>query len=518
MHSVQPRSGDSILFPATFFAAAAAPSPAEPPFFADLHLDEIVAAALAGRDEYHLAELFYQPLKTAEEIAYRQEIMRDVQAGPTLAAFRAFSGQMARMRRHLATAETIHFAIHKHGYILEAATVYSRAVAALHHALGPMPLESRGLRDFRTRLGEYVQSENFQTLTAMAENIQSRLRAIIYCIRIQEDLVTVSRYAGEADFGQEVQHTFARFQQGTVRDYTAALAPGDSMNHVEVRILALVARLHPDLFADLETFCAKYPDFPADIVVQCEREIQFFMAWVEFTGRVAQTGLRFCYPQILVNAKSLAVREGFDLALATHLLPSGAAPVCNDLTLNDPERIIVVSGPNQGGKTTFARMLGQLHYLASLGCTVPAVEAKLGLVDGIFTHFERPENFADLRGKLQDDLLRLRDIVRHATGHSMVILNEIFSSTSARDGLYLATRMIAKLAELQTLCVCVTFLDELSRLNDHTVSVVAGVAPADPTQRTFRLERHPADGNAYALAVAQQHHLTYAQIKRRLTP
>ncbi|HEX9924305.1 MAG TPA: DNA mismatch repair protein MutS, partial [Anaerolineae bacterium] len=346
--------------------------------------------------------------------------------------------------------------------------------------------------------------------------VKAELSSVKYSVIVGEGKFSVRKYDGEADYSLEVEKVFEKFKQGAVEDYRFKLQQSSGMNHIEAKILEFVARLYPEPFAALDHFCAGHSQFIDETIRVFDREIQFYLAYLEFMTIVKRKGLAFCYPQVSPTRREVCAQDAFDLALVNSLLATKQPVICNDFSLVGPERIIVVSGPNQGGKTTFARMFGQLHYLASLGCPVPGREARLFLCDQIFTHFEREEDIRNLRGKLQDDLVRIHNILAQVTPRSLLILNEIFASTTLKDAVFLSQEIMTRAMALDLLGVWVTFIDELSTLSEKTISMISTVDPENPATRTFKIIRKPADGLAYALSIVKKHRLTYEQIKERL--
>jgi DNA mismatch repair protein MutS len=493
-----------------------ADQPEEPACFCDLHLDQVLASMTAGREDYDLKPFFYTSLREVGAVRYRHEVIRDLEKPKVLGSVRAFAEQMRRMRKHLAQAKKLRYEQQQQRWFLDAVDVYGEAVGALADELTQAPLDSRGLGAFRQYLTAYRNSERFTGLVSQTGNLLEGLASVRYCVHIRGNRVKVSNYDDEADYSAEVTETFAKFRQGAVKDHRVKLPQWADMNHVEAQILRLVAQLHPEVFVALDDFCTHQVDFVDPVIGAFDREVQFYLAYLEYIQRFQAAGLAFCYPEVTAQPGEVYAEDAFDLALANKAVPERSAVVPNGFSLKGLERILVVTGPNQGGKTTFARMVGQLHYLASLGVPVPGRRARLLLPDQVFTHFEREEDLANLRGKLEDELVRIHDILGRATASSVIVMNESFASTTLRDALVVGTAVIQQLLQLGCLGVYVTFVDELASLDDATVSMVSLVAPDNPALRTYKVVRKPADGLAYAAAIANKYGLSYRSLRRRI--
>ena len=486
-----------------------------PAFFTDLNCDQIVEAITAEREEYNLKPFFHDCLRRRDAVIYRHEAIQDLEKPSLLERVNSFARKMREMRAHLERVQKLHYKEQKQAWFVDSVELYCHAIQSFAEDLYGEDLESRGFLGFAGYLSRYASSVRFRSLVLQTTQLKEHLAEESIAYSSREAASRCENTISESDYSATVEETFEKFKQGAAKDYKVKFSASEDMNHIEAKVLEFVARLYPDVFSALDDYCATNAGYLDETVAAFDREIQFYIAYLEYIAALKRSGLRFCYPSILDKGKEIYDYEGFDIALAHKLKAQNSPVVCNDFHLEGKERILVVSGPNQGGKTTFARAFGQLHYLASIGCPVPGgrrsstysttclrilKEKKRSKISGASSRTTCSE-----RERLS---IRLPPVChRHERDF-------YFDDAERRD--VFSAKLMKKLIELDVLAVWVTFVDELASFGPETVSMVSTVVPDNPALRTFKIVRQPADGLAYAMAIAQKHGLTYESIKQRI--
>ena len=215
-----------------------------------------------------------------------------------------------------------------------------------------------------------------------------------------------------------------------------------------------------------------------------------------------------------------------DLALRLRLAEGEAAMrqkvVTNQIAAGEGALIAIVTGPNSGGKTTYTRAIGQAQVLAQAGLLVPGSSARISPVDAIYSHFAAPERADIGGGRLAEELERLAQIFRHATRHSLVLLNEPLASTD-----HAAARALCRdiLAGLQLLGARAVFVTHIYELADDAgvpgvISLTAGVTAiaqnGDTPVPSYSIAPGRPQIAGYAAELARRHGLSRDQIATTL--
>lgn len=496
-------------------------TPTSPDVLRDLALDQLVDRLAATTRAIDLGEHFAAALTDADAVRYRQDVFRDLRDDGVRKALAAFEDGITHTWALEGTASQCRLTYQRELWHLRAVTTYAEAITTastgVAAALDASPDEaSLALRRVAAHLATLAASAPFVELRDRAARLVDGLAAIRLSALVRGARVTVAHFDDEPDLGTEVLATFERFRQADAAPVRTERANEIELDRVQGWILERVAGLNVDYFDDLIGFAHDVPEPVDPVVGRVAAELRFYFSYLDLLDPLEKAGLATCLPEVSTTKKALAVTGAYDLVLARRLVQDRTRVITNDLSLAGDERILVISGPNQGGKTTTSRIFGQLHHLAALGCPVPGADAVVFVPDKIVTQFEREEGLDSLEGKLGEDLARMHRLLDGATGSTVVVLNEVFSSTTLDDARFLTRTVLDRLIELDALAVCVTFIDELSRLGPKTVSMVSTVDPEDPTVRTFEVVRRPADGRAYALALAEKYGLTYDRLSRRV--
>ena len=500
--------------------------------------DDLGLSSLRTRFELP-GEFLYELCQDPATIRYRQEVLADAVASAEL---RQIFAQLQPMLHELAyftkTRTEQSSPLQQAVWRLGELETYVACLTALGEASALPGMRSTGMQ----ALGEFVrrrrQDEVYRRLEAelpalrgglkrrasvtVGINLDSQLRpSEATLLRVHErkfeDTPLLTRLFGVAN----------PFRPLTKVHRTSAMTP--LLGELD-RVLGAVAR-------PLAKALGEFVQLQVRDVLPLEQEIRFYLGGARMMMALHELGMPTCIPKLApAEERCSQASDLYDIGLALSGQQSQPAHsvVRNDIDAGDRGRIAILTGPNQGGKTTFVRAVGVMHVLAQSGLHVAARQATVSAADQVITHFPSEEGGAIEGGRLAEEARRVGAIFAEASDQSVVLLNESLSSTSPSESLYLAQDVVRALRLLGARAIFATHLHELGerlqQINDEVeggslvVSLVAGIAPGgDGTdvaqagmRRTYRIAPGPPVGLSYARDVADRYEISFERLRPKI--
>jgi len=174
----------------------------------------------------------------------------------------------------------------------------------------------------------------------------------------------------------------------------------------------------------------------------------FYAGFAEYFLDLKKQGFDICRPKLLpAEQRRMVVKNARNPLLAAEQ-HDGQRVVPSEIGHSAERNMFVITGPNNGGKTTYVRTVGLVQLMAQKGLFVTAESAEVSFVDGIYTHFVTPDDITKGEGRYRNELLRVKEILESATPYSLVILDEPCGGTSYEEGCRQSTVILDGLHKL----------------------------------------------------------------------
>ncbi len=208
--------------------------------------------------------------------------------------------------------------------------------------------------------------------------------------------------------------------------------------------------------------------------------LDFYASFADYFVILKEIGFDVCKPVLLpidqrsMNAKSarnpllldkrkMAMKNRRNFSQILQDMKNDISIVPNDIFYNANENMFTITGPNNGGKTTFVRTVGLVQLMSQTGLFAPAKSVELSFVDGIYTHFVSPDDITKGEGRYRNELRRMKEILERATPYSFVILDEPCGGTSYEEGLRQSIALLDGFHKLGSITYFTTHMHAISK-------------------------------------------------------
>ncbi len=499
----------------------------------DLNLDEVFSFITKNADDYHLENMYYY-LPTETTRIHRLDVLNDCKNPKIFQQLKEFISDYHTFQERLIYEQECNYKYQCMKLSLDNRAFYCKMLRKLEKCLKDSCITSSGLKQLLRWLQEeifqpeYIQKEQkiYEIDTAFSQLSFSicyegaKINQTQGFLNDKKSVVRIINHDVEEKSSLNYQDkiiTLLSLGQVDEMKENYPFADTKEINDLERNIVRILKKINPKPFQLFEEWVKNPPTIYKEELNQLVQEVVFYTSYIEYMNYMEQMGYWFCNP--MVTSDSFQIVNGYDMALALQCIEKDKKIVPNSCDYYNEERFFVVTGPNQGGKTTFARMLGQQVYIAQLGFMAPASAAKIPSFRQVYSHFASEEINEIGAGKLKEELIRLKPILdkieKKEEGRSFVIINELFTTAATYDAVFMGHKVMDYLCNSDCYGVYVTHVRELSEGKEQVVSLVAEVMDDEAKTRTYHITRNPSAAG-YAQSVAYKYGLTYDQMRRRV--
>ncbi len=479
-------------------------------FYQDLNLRQIIDR-LTAKWGKNIRKLYSFLPPTAEDEAYRRAVYGDIKNEEVYRALMSYTEDLEGVAELRAEKDKVSIPLQKAVWQIRETEAYCRCYEELESRLEKCVLSSVGMQAFLEILKEILDSSGYRELRERTEKLMKEIRELRFTLVYDKDRISVVPVETE---GSGRYEEMLRKEGGReIRQLQNPFRSNPSLTELEYACLEILEKKKPQLFRELRNIAEHSEDYEKAVLRRFEKEVVFYLSFRSLEQELEKAGFCFSTPETSEDRR-MEAKGLYDLALALSSLTSGKEVVPNDLYYEEGERFFVLTGPNQGGKTTFARSLGQLVYFTRMGLDVPAESANIPFFPDIQTHFSVEESVETGRGKLKEELSRLAPMMEDHKKGSFVIINELFTTAASYDAEIMGKKVLKHFIGLGCMGIYVTHLKELAEGQQGVVSLRAMLN--DQRIQTFKIRRGAAEDIPCAENVVNKYRLNYEQLKERL--
>jgi len=387
-------------------------------------------------------------------------------------------------------------------------------------ARSPHKPRSEGIRRLRRLVDEArtapIYARLREELPALVKTIAS-FRSISIGINLGSGLepveatilsVNSERYSGEGLAGR----LFSDDPMRGIATLHTSLSDQSAANPALIPLFKDLSDIMQKSVRPLAKKLSQFADLCTHNIVMLGDELLFYAGAVRLARRLQAAGLPVCSPNVTSAPPARFEAEclyNLNLAIARLETASQEDVVTSSVKPGDSRPLWVVTGPNNGGKTTFLHAVGVAQLVAQVGLFAPARHMSLTTVDAVYTHYPALERDGEESGRFVEEARRLRNLLLQITPLSLLLLNESLSGTAMGEAVHLACDLLDFLSEVRCRTVYVTHMHELATSRNSAVaSLVAAIRTVNgKITPAYRVEEGVPAGKSYAQALAAQYGL-----------